>query len=60
MGVRLDLMVINRKKLRGDIEIGGSPGFSDHTLAEFEVLRNMGQLKCKVRPLNFRKANFHF
>lgn len=27
-------------------------------LVEFAVLRNIGQVRSKVRPLNFRKADF--
>ncbi|KAJ7418346.1 hypothetical protein BTVI_29644 [Pitangus sulphuratus] len=41
-----------------DVKIGGSLGCSDHALVKFAVLRNMGQVKNKVRPLNLRKANF--
>lgn len=51
-------MVTNERELRGDIEIGGSLQCSDHALVGFAVLRNRGQIRRKVRLLNFRKTNF--
>ncbi|KAK4821037.1 hypothetical protein QYF61_012217 [Mycteria americana] len=54
----LDLMVINASELINDVKIGGSLGCSDQTLVEFTVLRDMGQVRSKVRALNLRKANF--
>ncbi|GAB0209193.1 hypothetical protein GRJ2_003385000 [Grus japonensis] len=56
--VILDLMVTNASELMGEVKTGGSLGCSDHALVEFTVLRDMGQVKSKVRTLNFRKANF--
>ncbi|GAB0203805.1 hypothetical protein GRJ2_002846100 [Grus japonensis] len=55
---RMDLLVTNASKLVRDVKIGGSLGCSDHALVEFAVLRDMGQVKSKVRTLNFRKAKF--
>lgn len=40
------------------IKIGSRPECHDPALLEFTVPRDMGQEKSKVRPLNFRKANF--
>jgi len=40
------------------IKTGGSPGCSDHALVEFAVLKEKGQVKSKVRTLNFRKEKF--
>ena len=54
----LDLLVTSASELISDIKIGGSLGCGDHALVEFTVLRDMGQVKSKVRTLNFRKANF--
>ncbi|KAM6103455.1 uncharacterized protein LJ206_014212 [Theristicus caerulescens] len=54
----LDLVVTNVSELIGDVRIGGSLGYSDHTPVEFTVLRDKGQVKSIVRTLNFRKANF--
>ena len=38
--------------------IGGSLGCSDHSLVEFTILRDMGQVKSRARTLDFRRANF--
>ncbi|KAK4815523.1 hypothetical protein QYF61_003215 [Mycteria americana] len=54
----LDLLVSNASELIGDVKIGGSLGCSDHALVEFTVLKDVGQVKSKVRTLNFRKAKF--
>ncbi|KAK4830768.1 hypothetical protein QYF61_013257 [Mycteria americana] len=54
----LELMVTNTSGLISDVKIRGSLGCSDHALVEFVVLRDMGQVKSKVRTLNFRKEKF--
>jgi len=54
----LDLLVTNTRELISGVKIGGYLGCSDHALVEFTVLSDMGQAKCEVRTLNFRKANF--
>ena len=51
-------MVTNASELISDIKIGGSLGCSGHTSVEFTLLRDMGQVKSKVRTLSFRKAKF--
>ena len=40
--------------------IGGSLDCSDHVLVESTIVRDMGQVKARVRTLNFRRANFQF
>lgn len=52
----LDLTGSNVSELVLNIKIGGSLGCS--ALVESAVLRDMGQVRNKVRPLNFRKADF--
>jgi len=52
------LMVTSASKLIGDITTGGSLGCRDHVLVEFTLLRYKGQVKSKVRTLNFRKTKF--
>lgn len=42
----------------GRTRLVGSPGFSDHALVEYMVLRDIGQAKSIVKTLNLRKANF--
>ena len=41
-----------------EVKFGGSLGCSDHALVEFVIRRNAGLVKCRVRTLNFRRANF--
>lgn len=41
-----------------DVKTGGSLSCSGHALVEFTILRDIGQVKNRVRALNFRKANF--
>jgi len=54
----LDLLVTNISKLIGDVKFGGSLDCSDHALVELTALRDKGQVKCKVKTLNYRKAKF--
>ena len=53
----MDLLVTTTSEIIGDVKIGGSLG-SHHALVEFAVLKDMGQVKSKVRILNFSKAKF--
>ncbi|GAB0204051.1 hypothetical protein GRJ2_002870700 [Grus japonensis] len=53
----LDLLLTNTDELIREVKIGGSLGCSDHALVEFTILRDMGQVKSRVRTLNFRRAN---
>lgn len=54
----MDLLVTNTEELINYVKIGGRQGCSDHALVEFTVLRDIGQMKRKVRTLNFRRTNF--
>ncbi|GAB0179484.1 hypothetical protein GRJ2_000413700 [Grus japonensis] len=54
----LDLLLTSMEELIKDVKIGGSLGCSDYSLVEFTILRDMGQIKNRVRMLNCRKANF--
>ena len=53
----LDLFLTNTIR---KVKIGNSLGHSDHVLVEFTILRDMAQMKSRVRMLNFRKRSFHF
>jgi len=54
----LDLLVTKAEEFIGEVKNGGSLGCSDHAPVEFSILRGTGWVKCRVRTLNFRKANF--
>lgn len=47
----LDLMVINTSEPIGDVRTGGSLGCSDYAVQEFEVLRDMGQMKSNEEQI---------
>lgn len=51
----LDMLLTNTDEVTRGAEIGGC---SDHTLVEFTILRDMGQMKSRVRILNFRSTSF--
>jgi len=55
--VILGLVVTNASELISDVKVGGSLGCSANALVEFTVLRDTGQMKSKVRTLNFRNIN---
>lgn len=54
----VDLMVTKVSELIWDVKTGVSLGCSGDALVEFAVLRSIGQVRSKVRLLNFRKAGF--
>jgi len=56
--VILDLLLTSANELIVDIRIGDCPGCSDHAMVEVMLQRDMGQVKSKIKKLNFRKANF--
>lgn len=55
---RVNLLLTNMAELNRHVKTGGSLACGDHALVEFTILRDMGQVKCRVRTLNFRKATF--
>lgn len=56
----LDLLPANAEELIREVKFGGSLDCSNHALVEFSILRVTGWVKCTVRTLNHRKANFQF
>ncbi|GAB0206529.1 hypothetical protein GRJ2_003118500 [Grus japonensis] len=56
--VLLDLLLTNTDEPIGEVKISGSLGCSDHALVEFTILRDMGQVKSKIKILNFKRVNF--
>lgn len=54
----LDLLLTSMDELIRDLKIGGNLGCNDHPLVEFTVLRDMGQLRSRVRTLNCRRRNY--
>ena len=54
----LDLVLTNAEERNGEVKIEGSLGCSDHTLAEFLILKNAVMAKCRARTLYLRRAKF--
>lgn len=54
----LDLIITSVNELTGKVKMGGRLGWNNRALVDFAVLSDMGQVRSKVKPLNFRKANF--
>lgn len=51
------LLLTNANKLIREMKIGGSLGCGAHALVEFMILRALGQVKSKIKTLNFRRVN---
>lgn len=47
------------KELIRHAKTGGTLGCSDQVMVEFTTLRSGGQIKSRVRRLNFSRADFH-
>lgn len=54
----LGLLVTSASELTGDTKIGGSLGCRDQASVVLAVLRDMGQVRSKVRRLNFKNSEF--
>jgi len=54
----LDVFLTNMDKLNRHVKLCSSLGCSDHDLVESTILRHTGQVKTRVRTLNYRRANF--
>ena len=54
----LDLMLTSAEQIIKEVKIGSSLACSNHSMAEFVILRNMDVSKSRDRTLNFRGVNF--
>ena len=57
-GALLDLLLVNREELVGEVKVGGRLGCSDHEMIEFLILRETKRGVSKTATLDFRRANF--
>ncbi|GAB0176076.1 hypothetical protein GRJ2_000072800 [Grus japonensis] len=57
-GAMLDLILINKEELVGNVKLKGSLGCSDHEMVEFKILRAARRVHSKLTTLDFRKADF--
>lgn len=53
-----DVFIINASDVIWDVKTEGSLGCTDYTLGEFVALRDMGDVRTEIRPLNFGKLTF--
>ncbi|PKU43807.1 hypothetical protein llap_5873 [Limosa lapponica baueri] len=54
----LDLLLVNREELVGEVKVGGHLGHSDHETIEFSILGETRRGVTKTATLDFRRANF--
>ncbi|GAB0202834.1 hypothetical protein GRJ2_002749000 [Grus japonensis] len=57
-GAVLDLILINKEGLVGDVKLKGSIGCSDHKMMEFRILRAARRACSKLTTLAFSRADF--
>ncbi|KAK4814312.1 LOW QUALITY PROTEIN: hypothetical protein QYF61_014826 [Mycteria americana] len=57
-GNSLDLLIVNREGLVGDVMVGGCLGHSDHKMREFLILGEVRRGVSRTATLDFRRANF--
>ena len=55
----LDLLIMNREALGGDVMVGGHSGLghSDHAMVEFQLFSVKRKKESRVATLGFRRAN---
>ena len=57
-GALLDLLLVNREELVGEVKVGGHLGCSDHEMIKFSILRETKRGVSKTATLDFWRANF--
>ncbi|GAB0190604.1 hypothetical protein GRJ2_001525700 [Grus japonensis] len=57
-GALLDLLLVNREGLVGEVAIGGCLGHSDHEVVEFKIFGDRRKTATKTSTLNMGRADF--
>ncbi|GAB0177896.1 hypothetical protein GRJ2_000254900 [Grus japonensis] len=57
-GALLDLLLMNREGLMGELAIGGCLGHSDHEVVEFKIFGDRRKTDTKTSTLDMRRADF--
>ena len=57
-GALLDLLLVNREELLGEVKVGGCLGCSDCEMIELSILGETKRGVSKTATLDFRRANF--
>ena len=54
----LDIVLTNKEGPVEDVKAGGSLSCSDHEMVEFRILSGGSRAICRIKILDFRRANF--
>lgn len=54
---QLDLMLMKRQGLVGEVEAGGSLGCSNHEIVAFRIRQESGRAVSRIAALEFRRDN---
>ncbi|GAB0205778.1 hypothetical protein GRJ2_003043400 [Grus japonensis] len=57
-GVLLELLLMNKEELVGEVVIGGCLGHSDHEVVEFQIVGERRKTTSKTSTLDMERANF--
>ncbi|GAB0188096.1 hypothetical protein GRJ2_001274900 [Grus japonensis] len=57
-GAMLDLVLINKEELVGNVKLKGSLGCGDDEMVEFKILRAARRAHSKLTTLDFRRTDF--
>ncbi|GAB0176455.1 mitochondrial enolase superfamily member 1 [Grus japonensis] len=57
-GALLDLLLMNREGLMGEVAIGGCLGHSDHEVVEFKIFGDSRKTDTQISTLDMRRADF--
>jgi len=55
-GATLDLILINKEGLVGNVKLNNSLGCTDHEMVGFKILRAAKRVQSKLTTLDFRRA----
>ncbi|PKU49228.1 rna-directed dna polymerase from mobile element jockey-like [Limosa lapponica baueri] len=58
-GIPLDLLLVNREGLVGDVMVGGRLGHSNHQMIEFTILGEVRRGVSRTATLDFRRTDFN-
>lgn len=58
-GVLLDLALINKKGLIGDMKAGGTLRCGEHEIVKFSILPGRNKAINRIATLDFRRENFN-
>jgi len=56
-GTLLDIVLMNKEGLAGDVKVGGSLSCNDHEMVKFRILRGGSRTISRIKTLGVRRAN---